>query len=160
MMPTAYIVHRSRGRLRLKLPDKCWDAEWLSEAASRIEQLRDVDHVEVNAISGSLLIHHQAGSELKGRLIDSGLFRLVDGPLSSPPVLDRVTDSVFRSDRALERRTGGRVNLKTLLILVLVALAIVQSLRRRIMVPAITLLIFAAQLAFMPNKDSEHKPPS
>lgn len=158
MAPTAHIVHRSRGRLRLKLPDKCRDAEWLSKTASRLAQVPDVEQVEVTAVSGSLLIRHHAGTELEERLAESGLFRIVDGPLSSPPVLDRITEGVYRSDRALERRTGGRIDLRTLLVLVLVALAIVQSLRRRIMVPAITLLIFAAQLAFV-SKNPEQKPP-
>jgi hypothetical protein len=159
MIPTAYVVHQSRGRLRLKLPNKCRNDEWLSRTATRLEQVPDVEGVEVAAVSGSLLIRHHAGIALKGHLAETGLFRIIDGPLSSPPVLDRVTDGVFRSDRALERRTGGRVNLKTLLILILLILAIVQSLRQRIMVPAITLLMFAAQLAFMP-KDSKQKPPS
>ena len=158
MVPTAYIVHQSRGRLRLKLPNKCRDDEWLSEIATRLEQVPDVEGVEVAAVSGSLLIHHHAGTELKGHLAETGLFKIIDGPLSSPPVLDRVTEGVFRSDRALERRTGGRVNLKTLLILVLIGLALIQSLRNRIMVPAITLLMFAAQLAFV-SKNPEQKPP-
>lgn len=159
MVPTAYIVHQSRRRLRLKLPNKCRDDEWLSKTAARLEKVPEVEGVEVAAVSGSLLIRHHAGTALKGHLAETGLFRIIDGPLSSPPVLDRVTDGVFRSDRAIERRTGGRVNLKTLLILVLIVLAIIQSLRHRIMVPAITLLLFAAQLAFMP-KDLEQKPPS
>ena len=151
-------MHRSRGRLRLKLPNKCRDADWLQRTASRLEQLPDVERVDVTAVSGSLLIHHRAGPELMERLSSTGLFSIVDSPLSTPPVLDRIAEGVYRSDRSLERRTGGRINLRTLLILVLIALAIVQSVRRRIMVPAITLLMFAAQLVFMSKNNNRHPP--
>lgn len=139
------------------LPDKRRDADWLSETASRLEQVPGVEQVEVSAVSGSLLIRHHAGAELKERLVESGLFRIIDRPFSSPPIIDRVTDSIDRSNRVLERRTGGRVNLQTLLILVLIGLAIVQTLRGRFMMPAVSLLLFAAQLVFM-AKDSEQHP--
>ena len=156
MVPAAHIVHRLRGRLRLKIPEKRWDKEWLSEAASQLEKLGGVDKVDVSAVSGSLLIHHQPDAAVEQRLSGPGLFQIIDVPISDPPLLDRVADGIHRSDRALQRRTAGRTNLRTLLILVLVILAFVQTLRGRVMVPAISLLLFAAQLALM----AKHKPPS
>ncbi len=155
MVPAAHIVHRLRGRLRLKIPEKRWDKEWLSEAASQLEKLSGVDKVDVSAVSGSLLIHHQPDAAVEQRLSGPGLFQIIDVPISDPPLLDRVADGIHRSDRALQRRTAGRTNLRTLLILVLVILAFVQTLRGRVMVPAISLLLFAAQLALM----AKHQPP-
>jgi hypothetical protein len=158
MVPTAHIVHRLRGRLRLKIPEKRWDKEWLAETASQLRKLRGVDKVDLSSVSGSLLIHHQPDAAVEQRLKGSKRFRVIDVPISDPPLLDRVADGVHRSNRALERRTGGRTNLRTLLILVLVILAFVQTLRGRVMVPAISLLLFAAQLALMaknkPNQQS------
>jgi hypothetical protein len=110
--------------------------------------------VEIRELSGSLLIHHEEQARLEDRLAETGLFRFGDVPAFVPPVLDRITEGVQRSDRALERRTGGRANLRTLMILVLVMLAIFQTFRGRILVPAISLLFFAANLALM-GKDRQ-----
>lgn len=148
MVPIAHIVHRLRRRLRLKVPDKRRDADWLAEAASRLERMPGVKRVETRIVSGSLLIHHQADAGLEERLTSSGLFRITNAHVATPPVLDPVLDGLSRSQRKLKRRTGGRANLEAVLIVLLVLAALVQALRGRIMAPAISLIWYAAQLAF------------
>lgn len=148
MVPAAHIVHRLRGRLRLKVPDKRRDADWLTEAASRLERMPGVRRVETRIISGSLLIYHQAGTALEERLASVDSFRITNASIATPPVLDPALDGLSRSQRKLKRRTGGRVNLETLLIALLVLAALGQALRGQIMVPAVSLLWYAAQLAF------------
>ncbi len=145
--PRAHIVHRLSDRLRLKIPAKRRDAAWFTDIAARLEQVPGITRVEISPTSGSLLIRHDPDDLLEQRLRQSGLFQITNPTPAAPPVLDTLTDVVSRSDQALERRTGGRTNLRSLLILVLVGLAIVQTLRGRIMIPAISLVIFATQLA-------------
>ena len=145
--PRAHIVHRLSDRLRLKIVEKRRDAAWFDEVAASLEQIPGVIQVESRPLSGSFLIRHEPDDLLEQRLRQSGLFQFSDPTPPSAPVLDTLTDVVSRSDQALERRTGGRTNLRSLLILVLVALAILQTLRGRILVPAASLVIFAAQLA-------------
>ncbi len=72
MLPTAHIVHRLRGRLRLKVPERCRDVDWFAEAASRLEQVPGVKQVAVRAVSGSLLIRHQTDAGLEERLAAAG----------------------------------------------------------------------------------------
>ena len=80
------------------------------------------------------------------RLRESGVLQIAEPGAAKSPVVDTLTDVVTRSDRALERRTRGKANLRSILILILVLLAIIQTLRGRILVPALSLLIFAMQL--------------
>jgi len=157
MVPTAHIVHRLRRRLRLKVPDKRRDAGWLAEAASRLERVPGVKQVEIRAVSGSLLIRHQTDAGLEERLASTGLFRITAEPIVSPPVLDPIMDGISRSHRKLERRTGSRANLQTVLIVLLVLAAFVQTLRGQILVPAISLLWYAATLAIA-FKNQEQEP--
>ncbi len=147
MAPRAQIVHRLPGRLRLKISEKRRDTAWFGEITPRLEKLAGVQQVEISPLSGSVLIRYEPHEPLEQRLRRSGILEITDPAASPPPVLDTLTDVVSRSDKALERRTGGRANLRSLLILVLVVLAIVQTLRGRIMIPAISLVIFATQLA-------------
>jgi len=107
-----------------------------------------VKRVDTGTVSGSLLIHHQANVGLEDRLTSAGLFRITNAHVASPPVLDPVLDGLSRSQRKLKRRTGGRVNLETVLIALLVLAANTQALRGQIMAPAISLIWYAAQLAF------------
>lgn len=147
MLPAAHIVHRLRRRLRLKVPDKRGDADWLAGTASRLERVSGVKRVEIRVVSGSLLIHHRTDAGLEERLAAVGLFRITDDHVASPPVLDPIIDGMSRSHRKLERRTGGRANLPTVLVVLLVLTAFVQTLRGQILPPAVSLLWYAATLA-------------
>ena len=158
MLPTAHIVHRLRGRLRVKVPEKRRDADWLADTASRLKQLPGVDQVEVRALSGSLLIRHQANTGLEHRLTSTGLFSITDAPIATPPVLDPIMDGISRSHHKLDRRTGGRANLQTVLILLLVLAAFVQTLRGQILAPAVSLIWYAAILAIASKKQERELP--
>ncbi len=149
MVPTAHVVHRLRSRLRLKVPDKCRDADWLTKAATHLKQVPGVKQVDVRVPSGSLLIHHRTDPGLEQRLATTGLFHITGESIASPPVLDPIMDGISRSHRRLERRTGGRANLPTVLIVLLVLAAFVQTLRGQIMPPAVSLLWYAASLAIV-----------
>ncbi len=158
MLPTAHIVHRLRGRFRLKIPEKRTDADWLAEAASRLERVPGVKQVEVRVVSGSLLIRHQTEAGLEERLAAAGLFRITDDLVASPPVLDPILDGISRSHRKLERRTGGRANLSTILIVLLVLAAFVQTLRGQILPPTVSLLWYAATLAIAAKNREQELP--
>jgi len=149
MAPRARIVHRLPGRLRLKVPEKRRDTAWFTEIVGRLEQVSGVEQVEISPLSGSMLIRYDPNEPLEQRLRQNGLIQIENPAAPSSPVVDTLADVISRSDQALERRTGGKASLRTLLILVLVALAIVQTLRGRILTPAISLLWFAMVLAFM-----------
>lgn len=148
MAPRAQVVHRLSGRLRLKVPEKRRDTAWLTKVASRLEQLPGVEQVEISPLRGGLLIRHKPDELLEQRLRQSEFLQIENPAAPSPPVVDTLADVVSRSDQALERRTGGKTSLRSILILVLVALAIVQTLRGRFLTPAVSLLFFAMQLAF------------
>lgn len=158
MLPTAHIVHRLRRRVRLKVPDKRRDTDWFAQTASLLAQVAGVRNVEIHTLSGSLLIHHQPDAGLEERLASTGLFLVTDELVASPPVLDPIMDGIYRSHRKLERRTGGRANLQTVLIGLLVLGAVVQTLRGQVMAPAISLIWYAASLA-MAAKNGEREPP-
>ncbi len=143
MLPRAYVVHRLGGRIRLRVPEKRRDAQWLAEGAERLGRLPGVEDVVIGP-AGSLLIHCEDSARLEGLLPQSGLFRLEPDPIPGPG-----------AGAALLGREGtdhglGSAELRTLLALLFVVLAIVQIVRGQILVPAISLLWYAATLALGP----------
>jgi hypothetical protein len=146
-LPTAHIVHRLKGRLRLKVPGKRGDSDWFAATAARVQQVPGVRRVTVQTRSASILIVHRPGAQLGEQLAAAGLFTLTDELVASPPVLDPIMDGISRSHRRLARRTGGRANLQTVLIAMLLLAAFVQTLRGQIMVPAVSFAWYAASLA-------------
>jgi hypothetical protein len=164
MLPRAYVVHRLGGRMRLKVPEKRKDAQWLAETAERLERLAGVEGVQTAPMTGSLLIHCEDSGELEELVSQSKLFQLTPGPIPKRPALEPLVRGVAHSDHKTERHTLGGGDLRTLLSLVFVALAIVQLVRGQIWVPAISLLWYAATLALGPvgqnGNDSPDAPAS
>jgi len=155
MLPIAHIVHRLRGRLRLKVPDRRGNTGWFEQVASSLRMIPGVIRVEARSASGSLLIHHRADLSLDGPLEDSRMFKIVYGvpsvTLASPE------RNVFPIGLTRDSPNVGRGDLKKLLIALAVILAMIQALRGKIMAPAISLLIFATNLALM-VENSEKEP--
>jgi hypothetical protein len=154
MPPAAHVVHLLRGRLRLRVPERRGDAAYFAAVLEQLAQVAGVEQVQANPVTGSVLVLHDelAYADLSARLDETGLFTLTQAPEPHAPGLAPVTSGFALVDRLLTEHSGGSADLRTLLFIVLLTLAIGQMLRGQVMAPAISLLWYALDLALRPGR--------
>ena len=148
MALSAYIIHQSRGRTRIKIPDKTRDHAFFEQARERLSVLDGVEEVTVRPLASSILLLHPEipFSEIEGKLEDLDLFELEekpDTPEPAPvtPLLSSALEDFERSVVSVSKEGHA------LLFLLLLGLAFRQMLRGQIMTPALPLLLHALELA-------------
>ena len=141
------MVHRTRERTRLRVPSRRDDGEFFEEARAQLSAL--VGEVRVNAGTGSILLLHpdQRAEELDALLSHGALFELSDEPAPPGKALAPLMAGVSKLDRAIAGMTSGAADLRTVLFVLAVALAIRQLLRGNVLGPALPLLWIALELA-------------
>jgi len=145
--PRAYRVHRTPGRVRLKIPERRGDHAFFDEIAELLRRFSAVTKVECNPLTGSLLLRHLGqldGEPMQAAL--SALAEMVELELSSPPVARRLRADVVGVDRSIQQYTRGAIDLSTATALGLLALAGIQLLRGQQPVIAVSLAWYATEL--------------
>lgn len=120
----AAVVHASPTRTRLRVPPRDRGKGGLARIKQVAEQQPGVTGVEVNAATGSVLIHHRKGSAPAGgfaaALGDVGIILrgLEAGDIGGPGQHSAAAETVEAALSDLNRRvavaTGGKVDLKLL----------------------------------------------
>jgi len=155
MLPTAHVMHRLGQRTRLRVPERRRDSAWFTQTASRLERVPGVLRVEARSLSGSLLIHHRPDPALERRLAATGRFRIRQEPAAMLPAPEPAAASCFGlSAQTLPGDLGSKTDLRTLVILGLIILAIIQAVRGQVMVPALSLLFFAYNFSLATRDNS------
>jgi hypothetical protein len=109
MAHTAHVVHQTRGRLRLKVPAARNKHAYLAQVHKALTSVSGVLEVEVNPLTGSVLLRHAAAPdhEFRDRLArfaeEAGLFTL--SQLGSDDVDEFAADVRSESDYLLELRS-------------------------------------------------------
>jgi hypothetical protein len=158
MAPLAFAIHRTSGRLRLRIPDRRHDSDFFAELAQRLGALPGVRDVAANPASAGVLIRLDPDSALDPlRSIEgTGLVRVMDGPPPLSPALSGVRRAARRIDEALGEASGNILDLRTLGFGFLVLLAFRQALRGQIAAPAVPLFWYAFELLrFVPPDHPE-----
>lgn len=148
-MPDAHLIHRLPGRLRMRLPDQRKDQAFLDDLASRMSMHEGIERVTCDAVTGSLLIRHSLDDATLDRILEQQ-FDLALAPAPVPTVhngLAPLNATMNAVDYGLRRATGGSTDLRVVLFLLLMGLAVRQMLRGQVMVPAVTLLWQAFEVA-------------
>jgi hypothetical protein len=147
MAPNGYAVHRTRQRLRLRVPDKRGDSQWFVEAAEVLERLAGVDRVEAAPLSASLILYCDTTDGLDERLGHAGVLAFQKRAPAKPTAAQRTQGGVSWFERALYDSSQGRVDLRSLVFLLMLGLAGVQVIRGQVLVPAISLFWYAMEMA-------------
>ena len=159
MGPNAYIVHSTRERLRLRIPERRNNDAYFEAVRAELDALPEGLDVRVRPSTASVLLVHPTLPlpEVKLRLGESDLFTLAQGPCPSRRALAPLINAAAKIDRSLIKGTVGSADLRTLLFLVIVALAIRQFKRGEVLGPAIPLLWTALQIAERIAAPAAHK---
>lgn len=149
-VPAAYLVHALPGRIRLRVPEKRGDAAYFSRLAQALSQSL-VGAVAVNASTGSVLVHDAAGlkpTDLAASGRELALFEVHDDPGPRPARSALVTASagLHGLDGLFARASGGHLDFRSGMFIVLLLLAGRQIYKGNFMVPGFTFLWHALNL--------------
>jgi len=148
-MPVGHVVHELPERMRIRIPEYRKDEAALARLSQRLEQEEGIASVSGDALTASLLIRHRMeGEDLKAVLTDTLGIDLQPAPVSKVRhSLAPVNAAIETVNNSLRRASSGSTDLQALIFIFLVAAAVRQLLRGQVMVPAISLLWYAFELA-------------
>lgn len=145
MIAQAYVSHRIKNRLRVHVPSERKKPDFFARAEEVLRLLPDVDDVESNPVTASILIFH---SGKRKPVLDHakahGLFKVMrrkETTAGRPgPWPRKVFHHLNRADNKLKDGTQGVWDLPTVTATGLLGLSFMQMMRMEIFPPAWTLL--------------------
>lgn len=148
MLPKAYIVHQIRSRLRLRIPEKCQDADYFTSLENELSSLTFFSEVEVSPVSGSVLLLHpfHASDVVKKELERLRFFELIDEKPPSESPMQAVTARMSRTDSLISEISSGGLDLRTLAFVIAMLLTLQQAARGNFAGPAIPMFLTALSL--------------
>lgn len=155
MLSDAYITHATPERVRIKIPDRKGDSAYFSllkEKLAGLSELPGIQRVEVNPLTGSLLIIHTLDLQaLDLEMIAqysafNNLFRLKVSPPDHTSAPEKLKQSRRENNGKAGGFTGGEIDTTVLAILGLLGIAVIQLKRGNIMIPAVSALWYVYSL--------------
>ena len=142
MAPSAYVVHRIRGRIRLRIRDRRNDDQYFEAVRRQLELVPGIEVARINPVTGTILLLHpgQSDTQVLNTLRQLDLFDFSDGPEPATPALAPLTQGIAMVDQALVDNSGGRVDLRALAYIVLMAVTVLQIRRGQLLGPALPLI--------------------
>lgn len=156
-LPEARIAHATPNRVRLKVPARRHDETFFRAVERRLAGWRNVERVEVNPATASVLVHFSDPAALVGEAMNGNndLFRIVaaqaEGNGSDRPLMAHLQETVAVADGSLRRWTGGALDLRTAIFATLLIGGLQQLVQGNIAAPAATLLWYAATVLGLPG---------
>jgi hypothetical protein len=142
----AHVVHSVPGRVRLRVHNRRRDQQFFEEVESRLARLSQVKSVETDPLTGSVLVHHSGPAfELLLAAAEAGLGQLLDFEPPAP-VARQIRDEVALLDQIVRRTSDGQLDLSTVAMFGLFALAGIQLVQGSQPVIAVTLAWYASEL--------------
>jgi len=138
MLPEAYIIHQTPMRLRFRVKSRKRDLAWFSHVKERLSSMSGVDSVDVNELSGSILIiHHRKDiRQFLAAAKKQGLFQIARTESRTPVTLRQGLAEGFQTvNRRVKTATGGLADLWDVAFFGLAGFGIYQILRGNIGAP-------------------------
>jgi hypothetical protein len=154
--PDAYVSHHTAGRFRIRIPSKKGDAAFFESLKALGGQFPNIHEVQVNPVTGSLLIKHSldpATMEELARKYFPEQARQIDSPSSN--IHRQVTETYHQVDTKIKKFTGGEMDMGTLSFGALLIMGIYQISRGNFMAPAWYTAFWYALNIFLKSKPKE-----
>ena len=125
----AYVSHLSSGRLRVKIPSKKGNILFFSSLKDQLSQLPGVQTIEINPVTGSILLIHSLDAESVTSFLKAQNLLKIQPGRDSFDFHQEVTRLFSAADRQVKGFIGGGINLGALAFLGLTGAGIYQILR-------------------------------
>lgn len=139
MSPAAAVVHRMPGRVRLSIPARRGDSAYFKRLTARFSAQDTVRHVKANPVAGSVLL--EFSGSLAALMQRAGAAELFDFEADWPDGGGQ--DAASRLLRPIHLVSGRDINPTYMAGVLFVVVGLLQSIRGRLMVPAITAFWYA-----------------
>ena len=152
MLPAAVVAHSARGRTRFKISARRRDAQYFVTVEQQLPKAPEVERVQANPITGSVLVHHRGPAEALYTYAErNDLFRV-------SAQADRASDLLRQRGKSLDRQlrdfTGEYLDARALTFIMLVSIGMAQAIRGQFAGPALTIFWYAATLLNGSDGDS------
>jgi hypothetical protein len=149
MLPVAFVAHAAPGRTRFKIPARRRDGQYFATVEQRLPKAPDVEQVQTNPLTGSVLIHHRGSPEALHKYAEEQeLFRVSTLGERASRLLAQRGKSL---DRQLRELTGEYFDLRSITLIMLVSIGMVQVLRGQLVGSALTIFWYASTLLDGPD---------
>ncbi|MCG6551634.1 MAG: hypothetical protein L7F77_04850 [Candidatus Magnetominusculus sp. LBB02] len=130
------VSHQSHGRLRIKMLNAKGDAEFLGNLKKALAENPQINSVEVNAVTGSVLIlHSTTNEEILAHADQKGLIKTAMPVVNAENVATKVGELFKAVNSGAVAATGGSLDLPRLTFLTLAGFGIYQLSRGNFVVP-------------------------
>lgn len=148
MLPLAHIIHQTRSRIRLRIAEKRKDPEFFDEIREQLGTVPDILDFRTSSTTGCVILEfpEQSWPDLEPQVEQLGLFKIIPAPETGKPAMESLASGLSRVNQTLSAGSDGRIDLRTLAYLGLMAITISQALRGQLLGPAIPLLFNAMSL--------------
>lgn len=155
MTASLYVAHQTAARTRLRLiGDRKNDTGIVEAVADMLAALPGVARAEPRPVSRSVVIRHPGltADEFNTALHGLPLDLCAAPEPSARPALTPLSDNLGNADAWLSETSGGRLDVRTVLVVAMLSLAFSQAVRGNIMAPATSLLWYAMDLLLRHGK--------
>jgi hypothetical protein len=136
-LPEAHIQHHTDRRVRLRIPSKRGNAAFFSDAKTKLAQLQPFDTIEVNPLTGSILLCHEAIDI--DRLMDFAeekeVFSINQVSRTAAPLAEKIAEPIADINRFIDRLSGGELDLPGVIFLSLLGFGLYEILRGNFKAP-------------------------
>jgi len=146
MTPTAYVIHSSKGRLRIQIHEKKKDASFFASMKKHLKQLGFIDNIIVNDLTGSILM---TGKEIDINKIQSyaqknSLFdiqkkkkeNLISFPTLPKPLTKILTEPIDNLNDFIKQTSNNNIDLAGMFFLSLMGVGTFQVIRGNVILPS------------------------
>ena len=157
-LPEAYISHSILHRLRIKIPSKKGDAAFLASLKDHFLRLEGVEKVEMNAITGSILLIHTLDPVKIAQYAERQLLFRIEGlntRYKQTFVSRKISETFQDMNKRVTVSTKGFANIPDLAVLTLLGLGIFQISRGNFMAPAWYAALWYALNIFLKSQPLE-----
>ena len=153
-MNAAYITHCSATRLRVRIPNKRYDADFFDLLRQEFANFSGVIGIETNPTTASVLLLIDGNKMAIQSLIEACPwleFKVFSKKSKSPSLLEQASELTLEANQILRSATAGWVDVPSLLFTMLFALGVFQVSQGKILASASALLMSA--LSFLPIRE-------
>ena len=135
--PIARIVHRSAGRIRLRIAAMRGDRDFFARLAKEFSPVPELTLAECNPVSGSLLFTGAAATPeaVADAGAAAGLFALDIAPRPPVPLARRVAEPIGGLDRGIRRYSEGVIDLSGAFFILMLFFGIFELARGKFRTP-------------------------
>lgn len=145
---TVELVHAIPGRSRLRVREPALGGGELRQLARALSRCPGTRAATAGRRTGTLLILHRGTfTEWRREAEQHGLLHFASATHSQPPIPTLLQRQIESGDSGVRGLSGGALDLRSLTVVALLLLALIQGLRGQVLGPASGLLWYALRVA-------------